>query len=114
MFDMQIDDSGGKGILKLDGDVTIEQAAELKNVLIDAIDKVNDLDIDVGELKNIDLSGLQLLCSAHRSSLNKNKTLNVINKKNDSYVKTILDAGFNRNLVCDVDKNNSCLWIIGE
>ena len=56
-------------VLKLDGSWTIERAQELKHALVEALKDSDHITIETEGLREVDLSALQLLCSAHRTSL---------------------------------------------
>lgn len=47
--------------LSLAKDLTIYQALELKNVLLDALSATDDLELDLSQVGEIDTAGLQLL-----------------------------------------------------
>ena len=78
MINFKIEESKNAGVLKLDGELSIEQAAELKTALINSIENSDNVIIDIEDITEIDLSCMQLLCSAHQTLINLNKHLDVI------------------------------------
>jgi len=98
--------------LVLDSKLTIEKAGELKNKLLKTIESANNIKLDISNINEIDLSGIQLLCSAHRTCNNLNKKLSLTGKKNDIFNNTTKSAGYIFEHGCHWDENKTCLWII--
>ena len=103
----------GKKRLKLTGSMTIGQAAELKDVLVAALQEANELRVDVSGVTEIDLTGLQLLGASHRSSLARGKHFSVEADGNRNYLDAVVSAGFRRHSGCARDTNGSCIWTGG-
>ena len=61
--------------LKLEGEMTIFEAAKLKETLLKHLAKAGPLEINLGEVAKIDLSGLQLLYAAQETAARQRKTL---------------------------------------
>jgi len=105
-------EEGGTGKLILDGDMTVQRAGELKTALIEALDKATSVVIDMEHITDADLSFLQLLCSAHRTSLKINKTVSLSENAPQFFWDTVKKAGYScKDPGCD-DQN--CLWIGGN
>jgi len=70
-----------KGIhrLKLEGELTIYNAAEMKTSIFAELQKNKELEIDLGKVNEIDSAGLQLLLLAKREATNHNKSMRLIN-----------------------------------
>ena len=68
------EESNNRGTLTLEGDLSLAQTEEFRMLLIKAIINVDELVIAFGKIRDVDLSCLQLLCSAHRSSDQDEKT----------------------------------------
>lgn len=109
--DMQKPDGAGRLFLK--GALTIEHAGELRQMLIDAFKKTDSVKLNLEDVTEVDLSCLQLLCSAHRTSLDLNKQLLLDGGQPESFQQAIRDAGFTRPVGCRRDPHQSCLWIGG-
>jgi anti-anti-sigma factor len=73
MINLDINENEKTSILTLKGDITIQFSSELKEKLIKSIDNSDNISIDLEHVSNIDLSCLQLLCSAYETSVKKNK-----------------------------------------
>jgi ABC-type transporter Mla MlaB component len=95
--------------LILKGQLTIQRVFELKESLEKALKQVDTLMINLAEVEEIDLACLQMLCSAHRTATNLNKTLSLL-EEYPRILETAMDAGFIRHVGCTLECNNSCLW----
>jgi anti-sigma B factor antagonist len=56
------------GTLRIDGEMTIYRAAELKGVLLQALRAPRPLEIDLAEVTDIDSAGVQLLMMAKQAA----------------------------------------------
>ena len=97
-------------ILKLEDRWTIERAHELKGALVAALSGNDQVIIDLEEVTEVDLSFLQLLCSAHRTSLKLNKHFALQDNQPEAFTRAVRDAGYARTLGCHGDPYKSCLW----
>jgi anti-sigma B factor antagonist len=57
--------------LALDGELTIYRAAELKPVLLAALDGAAQVELDLSAVTEVDTSGVQLLMLAKRTALSR-------------------------------------------
>jgi anti-anti-sigma regulatory factor len=86
------------GTLQLQGAATIESCNELREVLLDALQKSQSLLIEVSGLTAIDLSGLQLLCAAQKSALHRQKSLSIGGERSECLALQLQAAGFQSTL----------------
>ncbi len=93
-MDSEITQSAETCVLELDGKWTIERASELKNLLLEALKGHDRVLLALDGLEEIDLSCLQLLCSAHRSFLKLDKRLEAREGKPEIFDRVVRDAGF--------------------
>jgi len=100
--------------MKLTGNVTIAQAAGLKEELVAVLTSGRDLRLDVSQVSEIDLTGLQLLESAHRSWTLSGKLFCLEIGGNRAYLDTVEASGFRRHMGCKHDTKNTCIWVEGE
>jgi anti-anti-sigma factor len=110
-MDVEMARSADTNVLKLEGSLTIERANELKRALLDALNSCGRIVIDLEGLTDLDLSTVQLFCSAHRTSLKDGKHLALHERKSQSLKQMVRDAGLVRTLGCHKDPNKKCLWI---
>jgi ABC-type transporter Mla MlaB component len=104
-------EENNRGTLTLDGVLTLSQAEELKMFLIKAIINVDQVFLALGDVQEIDLSCLQLLCSAHRSAIRMNKTVAFTGAWTESFKKAVHQAGYARTVGCSLDCSGSCIWM---
>ncbi len=102
--------SGNEITLTLDGDLTLNHAEELRTFLIKAIIDSNRIFVQLGDVADVDLSCLQLLCSAHRSAARMNRHVSFSGKWPDRFKQAVRDAGYTRLTGCSLDADHSCLW----
>ncbi len=111
MADFKIEQLDKKKILSINGSVTIENANALKKVLIDLMDQTDSLLINISDISEVDVTFLQLLCSAHKTMISRNRTLTISERCPESFHKTISNSGYSQHKGCPLDKTDSCLWL---
>jgi anti-anti-sigma regulatory factor len=104
-------ESGKQGNIKLDGNLTVGQADELRGLLIKALIDAEQVRMDFGTVTDVDLSCIQLLCSAHRSASRMKKSISLSGDWPEVFKKTVEEAGFSRLTGCRLDVDHSCLWV---
>jgi anti-anti-sigma factor len=67
--------AGAAAVLRLNGELTIYRAAELKPLLLQALDSAAQLEIDLSDVTEIDTSGVQLLMATKRRAQALNREL---------------------------------------
>jgi anti-sigma B factor antagonist len=65
----------GRSRAVVDGSMTIYEAAADKPVLLDALAKAKETEIDLSSVREMDTAGLQLLIMAKREAVNAGKVL---------------------------------------
>ncbi|MGA3118151.1 MAG: STAS domain-containing protein [Syntrophobacteraceae bacterium] len=113
-MDVEMTRSAETNVLKLKGSWTIERANELKCVLLEILNTCEHMTIDIEGLTELDLSAVQLFCSAHRTSLRDGKHLALHERKSETFKRMVCDAGFVRTIGCHKDPGKSCLWTGGD
>ncbi len=103
--------SEGATLLKLVGDATIEQAEQLHQSLLAALKGNDHLQVDCSQTSSLDLYAIQLLCSAHRSSVAWKKTLTFHGTPTEPIKRAINKTGFRREYGCPLCPTDViCLW----
>ncbi|MCR4321812.1 MAG: STAS domain-containing protein [Candidatus Brocadiaceae bacterium] len=92
MLNFTVEQPGAVGALALEGELTISRAGELRAALINALDKVSHLQLNFGKVTDIDLSCLQLICSAHKTAAGMKKRLTVTGNS-ETFKKAMEEAG---------------------
>lgn len=70
--------SGNVDTLALDGELTVQRAAELKPVLMAALDTAPALQIDLAAVTEIDSAGVQLLLLTRRTAARRQRALQLV------------------------------------
>lgn len=112
----QMNQAGALGtkIVVVNGEMTIQNAGEIRNVLLEAFSQGEGVCLEMGKVTEVDLAGLQLLCAAHRTSMADKKHFSVSGIDNDAIRPVIRDAGFSRHTGCAEDIDKTCVWTGGE
>lgn len=100
--------------LAIKGELTIQRVVEIREVICDAFSEGGNLTLDLQRVTDIDLTGLQLLCSAHISSITRGKEFSVKFPAEESIKNIVNDAGFLRHTGCAGDVKHTCIWTGGE
>jgi len=100
-------------VIQLAGSMTIHYAAEIKEALLEAVNGSGKLTCIVENVSDIDLAGLQLLCSTHKACSMSGIPFAVEGLNGETLHKTIVEAGFVRHVGCQQDVKKSCLWVGG-
>jgi anti-anti-sigma regulatory factor len=111
---LKILEKGKRGKLLIEGILTVDRAEELRKALLDALNKVNHVKFDLEKVTSIDLSCLQLLCSAHRTASLMNKEFSQSGSSSEAFKKTVTSAGLPRSIGCTETMAKGCLWIYGK
>ncbi|CAN0622789.1 protein of unknown function [Burkholderia multivorans] len=64
--------------LRIDGEMTIYRAAELRMLLSDALAKTGDIELQLDAVTEIDSTGVQLLMSAKKTAREKQQALHIV------------------------------------
>jgi anti-anti-sigma regulatory factor len=103
--------SGDKGLVMLEGDLTLPYAEEMKRAFLKAILDTDSVTVSFGSVRDVDLTCLQLLCSAHRSAVRFKKQV-AFSGALPSLVRSAMEmAGYSRLKGCGVGCEDSCLWM---
>jgi len=107
----RIIEEDGASVVHLGGALTIQEVAELKLVLQQALGQSDRVVVDCSQAQKTDLPWLQLLCAAHRSAVRAGKSLVLANlPKVMQALKA--EAGFDRHCSCPLsDAESNCLWV---
>lgn len=99
--------------ITLEGELLIERAAELKDKVSRALEGSPVLTIDLGGATDMDLSFLQLLCSAHKAAMEGGKTLRLRGGA-ETFGRRVIEAGFNRKQACDKEADSMCFFAVAS
>ena len=96
------------------GPMTIPYAGELREQLLAAFEKANSVTADLSSVTEIDVAGLQLLCSAHRSSVIIDKRFAISGGPGSPVWEAADAAGLLRQMGCVADVCHTCIWTGGR
>ncbi|MBF0279433.1 MAG: STAS domain-containing protein [SAR324 cluster bacterium] len=91
-----IDEAGKRGVLKLEGELTMEQAVDIKETLLSALVQVEHLSLNLEEGTVFDLSFVQLLYSAYQTALSMNKSLTLRGACPADLKQIVKESGYNQ------------------
>ena len=99
-------------LLQLQGSATIEFCTELQASLLDALDRAEQLAVEVSGITELDVAALQLFCAARRSAIRRGKNMVLAEGLSEAFVEAVLLAGFNRTHTasCWLAAGQACLW----
>jgi anti-anti-sigma regulatory factor len=93
--------------VKLPAEVTLSHVAEIREMLLTALHSREPLELDGHSVTDVDMAGLQLLCSLHRGTVQQGTTVAFIGgQRGDVIERAQVKAGFLRHVGCA----EGCLW----
>ncbi len=101
-------------IISIAGNMTIPHISGIRDELLRELEAAEQAVLELGAISSIDVTGLQLLCSAHRSFVKKGKLIAIPGLRSDSVRTAAESAGLPRNVCCVADSKCDCLWSGGE
>ena len=100
--------SGALMVLILTEELTIRTVAAVKATLVEALRTADAVTLDGAGVQEVDLAGLQLLCSLHRTGVASDKPIAFVNGRRSQVIDEIaVKAGFPRHVGC----TSGCLWL---
>ena len=96
-------------IVTLAGDISIASADDLISRLKTAVESAQWVKIAVADVTDIDLASLQILCSAHRTAAQMQKSLSLQPPVPDVLIKALERSGFKRRTGCSHTPRTSCI-----
>ncbi|MEW6669064.1 MAG: STAS domain-containing protein [Thermodesulfobacteriota bacterium] len=106
-------DAGDCVVLMLEGDLTIQNARELREAVLRAQETAASLSLNLEKVTAADVSCLQVLCSAHRTLVKSRRRMSLLKPLPAPFVRSVQEAGFERERGCALDSHHTCLWCIG-
>lgn len=91
-----LDQSGVQCLVRLDGEITIASAAELKRSLLEALASGKALSVELAGASGLDVTGLQLLWAAEREARRSGVQFTIEGRVPEEIVATAADAGIEK------------------
>lgn len=108
MIDFKVEESGDKRTLTVNGELTIHNAAAIQGVLIRLLESREDLHISLKEVSEVDLSFLQLLCSAHKTSKDLNTHITMSGDCPEIFRDAVRTSGLLQDSGCRFNCDKNC------
>lgn len=90
---------------------TVRNASEFKMKLQEAFDGHSRVELDLSRVQELDVSLFQLVCSAHRTAENQNKSFTVnLGEASGAVLAAIQQSGLSRHMGCFLDDRGNCPW----
>jgi anti-anti-sigma regulatory factor len=100
------------GTVVVQGAITVSRIAGVRDELLKAFKSSKKVILDLRTVTEIDLSALQLCCSAHKTAIKAKKIFELIDSSTGVAKNTAGMNGYLRQQGCDADQNETCLWKI--
>ncbi len=100
-------------LVTIAGSMTIAHGGEIRETLVQALGVAKTLQLNLEQVTEIDIIGLQLICSTHRASIVKGKRLSVVKDNNETIEAAVQAVGFCRRTGCIEDTEHTCVWAGG-
>src|SRR5579884_3023804 len=101
-------------VLYASGELSITTAEQLRAALLENLQADTVTILNLAAIQRIDLPGLQLLCSAHRTSLQRGLLLEV-RAISENVLIAARSAGYQASQsVCPFRRGENCLWRASE
>ena len=100
------------GTVVVEGALTVSRIAEVRDELLKALKSSEKVILDLRAVTEIDLSALQLCCSAHKTATKTKKVFELMDSSTGVAKNTAGMNGYLRQQGCSMDQNETCLWNI--
>ena len=100
-------------VVTIGGNMTIQHGGAIREALMQALGSATALRLDLAQVTAIDIIGLQLICSAHRATIEQSKRFSVMMAGNAAIEATALAVGYCRRTGCVEDIEHTCVWVEG-
>lgn len=99
-------------VLKVAGEATVDHAQQLQEALLDGLRRYQQLGLDCSDVSAIDFFVIQMICSAHRTSVVWDKLFAFHGEPAAKVRETIHAVGFARHAGCALcPEHDRCMWL---
>lgn len=109
-MDEKVRENSNQKILSFSGAVTVIDAEKIKSEILNAIEDSDQLVLNLKDVTDVDVSFFQILCSAHKTALNKGKLITMDGNAYNTLKPYLEQSGFFRHLGCSTDRKDECLF----
>jgi len=100
----------GQLTITIGGRLAIDTTAALKDFLLEQWPASKSIRLDSSALEEIDLTGMQLLCSACYTALSENRSFRFSGKPAPCIAQGVDNLGFQDHKLCKHNASISCIW----
>lgn len=93
--------------------LTIENAAEFSRIVLDALEASKNIAIEFEPAVEIDITAVQILCSACKSAALRGKTFSYHGPQPQALADIIVSSGAERHSACKHNNDSTCIWFGG-
>lgn len=104
---------GGETIITSGGRLTIESAADFSRIIREALDASHLVALEFEPGVEVDITTVQILCSACKSAANSGKIFTYHGLKPQALSDIISSCGAERHSVCKHNNESTCIWFGG-
>lgn len=104
--------SGAAGVLTLEGALTIQRAGDMRDALLRSLSSAEQVSLNLEQVTDLDVAGLQVLCSAYRTAQAMNKGLLLAGGPSEAFKKAVSDSGYSCRAGCSSGPGRRCPWIL--
>jgi ABC-type transporter Mla MlaB component len=104
----------GREVLIVSGALTVKHAKALKAAFLEAVRNAPSVEVKVEKIDDIDVTFVQLVCSAHRMAADLNKQMTISGFEQERFSEMLGRFGFFRHIGCHESTGKSCLWLQGR
>lgn len=102
MLHCNVKKGDGRNTIYMSGSLTITYISEIRERLLELYGKDEDIVLNLTDVTEVDLSGLQLLCSAEKSFGEEGRKMMIEKEYPEALIKAIEDTGYKYNEVFNV------------
>jgi len=103
----------GEIIITSGARLTIENAAEFSRIIREALEASKHIAVEFEPKVEIDITGLQILCSACKSAAENGSIFTYHGPQPQALADIVFSCGAERNAVCKHNNDSTCIWFGG-
>jgi len=97
-------------VVAITGRMTVDTIGDLKGGFLKAFELGKNVQLSLAGVTEVDLAGLQLLCSSHRTSIAREVGFVVTGAEGEVICSVAELSGMMRRTSCAEDINGTCVW----